>query len=101
MLQLILKMEIFRLHGTKLFVKIAISLSRGESIILHPVTPQALQPKPMHMVIICFPVQHAFLKNLSILKAILGKYPKSSKNVNSGKNIAIGGSITEITQVSV
>ena len=37
------------LHGTKLFVNIAIILSLGESIILHPVTPQALQPNPMHM----------------------------------------------------
>ena len=39
------------LHGTKLFVSIAINLSLGESIILHPVTPQALQPNPMHMVV--------------------------------------------------
>ena len=89
------------LHGTKLFVNIAISLSLGESIILQPVTPHALQPNPMHIVIICLPVQHAFLKNLSILNAILGKYPKSSKNVNNGKNIAIGGNITDITHVSV
>ena len=48
------------LHGTKLFVRIAINLSLGESIILHPVTPQALQPNPIHIVIICFPLQHAF-----------------------------------------
>mgnify|MGYP007122102116 CR=1 FL=1 len=33
------------LHGTKLLVKIAINLSRGELIILHPITPAALQPK--------------------------------------------------------
>lgn len=39
------------LQGTKLFVKMAISLSLGESIILQPTTPAALQPKPMHMVI--------------------------------------------------
>jgi hypothetical protein len=38
---------------------------------------------------------------LSRLKAILGKYPKSSNNVNRGKNIAIGGSITEIIQATV
>lgn len=37
------------LQGTKLFVKIAINLSRGESIILHPTTPAALQPNPIHM----------------------------------------------------
>ena len=53
------------------------------------------------MVIICFPEQQHFLKKLSILKAILGRYPKSSKKVNKGKKIAIGGSITEITQVKV
>lgn len=79
----------------------AINLSLGESMILQPVTPHALQPNPMHMVIICFPEQHTFLKNPSILKAILGKYPKSSKNVKSGKNMAIGGSMTEITHVNV
>ena len=38
------------LHGTKLFVSTAISRSRGESIMLVPVTPPALQPKPMHLV---------------------------------------------------
>ena len=37
------------LHGTKLFVSMASSRSRGESIIRHPTTPAALQPKPMHM----------------------------------------------------
>ena len=37
------------LQGIKLFVIIAISLSRGESIILAPVTPTAPQPIPMHM----------------------------------------------------
>lgn len=37
------------LQGTKVFVIIAISLSLGESIILHPMTPAALHPKPMHM----------------------------------------------------
>lgn len=38
------------LHGTKELVIMAINRSRGESIIRHPVTPQALQPKPIHMV---------------------------------------------------
>lgn len=89
------------LQGTKLLVKIAINLSLGEFIILHPTQPAALQPNPIHIVIICFPVQQHFLKNPSILKAILGKYPKSSRKVKSGKNIAIGGSITEIIHVSV
>ena len=43
------------LQGTNTLVKIAIKRSRGESIILQPVTPQALHPKPMHMVSACFP----------------------------------------------
>ena len=89
------------LQGTNVFVSIAISLSLGESIILHPITPQALHPKPIHIVIACFPLQQHFLKNPSILKAILGKYPKSSIKVNNGKNIAIGGSITAIIHVNV
>ena len=89
------------LFGRTAFVIIAINLSLGESIILQPTTPAALQPKPIHIVIICFPVQQHFLKKPSILNAILGKYPKSSKNVNKGKNIAMGGSITEIIHVKV
>lgn len=55
----------------------------------------------MHMVSACLPEVHAHLKHLSKLKAILGKKPKSSKIVNNGKNIAIGGNITETTQVTV
>ena len=38
------------LQGTKLLVRIAMRRSRGDSMIRHPVTPQALQPKPMHIV---------------------------------------------------
>lgn len=37
------------LQGTKLLVIIAIKRSRGESIILQPIIPAALHPKPMHM----------------------------------------------------
>ena len=43
------------LQGIKEFVIIAISLSRGESIILHPVTPQALHPIPIAIVRHCLP----------------------------------------------
>lgn len=89
------------LQGTKLLVKMETNFSRGESIILQPTTPAALQPNPMHMVNACFPELQAFLKHLSKLKAILGKKPKSSSKVKIGKNIAIGGSITLITQVRV
>ena len=35
------------LQGTKLFVRIASSRSRGESMIRHPIIPAALHPKPM------------------------------------------------------
>ena len=43
------------LQGTNVFVSIAINLSLGESIILHPITPQALHPKPIHIVKHCLP----------------------------------------------
>ena len=57
--------------------------------------------KPIAMVSACFPHAPECLKYLSSVKAILGRYPTSSKMVNSGKNIAIGGSITETTHASV
>ena len=37
------------LHGTKLFVIMAIRRSLGESMIRQPMIPAALQPNPMHM----------------------------------------------------
>lgn len=40
------------LQGIKLLVRMATSRSRGESMIRQPVTPTALQPRPMHMVCI-------------------------------------------------
>ena len=43
------------LQGIKLFVKIPINFSLFESIILHPTTPAALQPSPIHIVNACFP----------------------------------------------
>ena len=49
------------LQGVKLFVNIAISLSRGESIILQPIIPAALHPNPIHVVRACFPHAPAFL----------------------------------------
>ena len=61
------------LQGTKLLVRIAISRSLGESIILHPVTPTALQPKPMSMVSACLPQALHLEKQQSMLKAILGR----------------------------
>ncbi len=38
------------LHGMKELVSMAISRSLGESIILAPVTADALHPKPMHVI---------------------------------------------------
>ena len=101
MVAIVIKKGNLPLQGTKLLVKIAINLSLGELIILQPIIPAALQPKPMHIVSACFPEEQHFLKHLSKLKAILGKYPKSSNKVNKGKNIASGGSITLIIQVTV
>lgn len=45
-LAIIIKKGNLPLHGTKLFVKIAIKRSRGESIILHPTTPCSITTKP-------------------------------------------------------
>ena len=50
------------LQGTKLLVSIAIIRSLGESMILQPTTPAALQPNHIHMVSACFPQVLAFLK---------------------------------------
>ena len=85
------------LHGIKLLVSIAIIRSLPVSIIRHPVTPAALQPSPMHIVSACFPQAPHFSNGRSILQAARGRYPRSSSNVNSGKKIAIGGSITDTT----
>ena len=61
------------LQGMKLLVKIAISRSLGESIILAPITPTALQPKFIIMVKACLPHEAHFLNKPSKLKATLGK----------------------------
>ena len=61
------------LHGTKEFVSIAIIRSLGDDIILQPITPQALHPKPIHIVSAAFPSAPDFLKNLSRLNATLGR----------------------------
>lgn len=41
--------------GHEVVVRMAMSRSRGESMIRQPTTPAALQPKPMHMVRACLP----------------------------------------------
>ena len=61
------------LQGTKLFVSIAINLSRGESIILQPVTPTALHPNPIHIVKACLPQEPHPPNSLSRLNATLGR----------------------------
>ena len=50
------------------------------------------------MVSACFPQARALQKGLSRLKAMRGRYPRSSRSVKRGKKIAIGGSITDTTQ---
>ena len=55
------------LHGTKLLVRIASRRSLGESMIRQPMTPAALQPKPMHIQSACFPQAQQRLKDLSRL----------------------------------
>ena len=89
------------LHGIKQFVIMAAKRSLGEEMILHPVTPTALHPNPMHMVSACFPQDPAFWKKRSRLKARRGRYPKSSNKVNKGKKIIMGGSMTDVTHAAV
>ena len=51
------------LQGTKLLVRMAMSRSRGESMMRQPSHhPAALQPKPMDMVNACLPQARAFWK---------------------------------------
>lgn len=50
MLAIVIKNGNLPLQGTKLLVRIAINFSLGELIILQPVTPALLQPKPIHKV---------------------------------------------------
>ena len=51
----------------------AMSRSRGLSMMRHPVTPQALQPRDMHMVRHCFPQVRHFWKAWSMTKATRGR----------------------------
>ena len=50
------------LQGTKLLVMMAMSRSRGESMIRQPTIPAALQPNPMAIVSACLPQALAFWK---------------------------------------
>ena len=61
------------LQGTKLLVRMAMSRSLGESMIRQPVTPAALQPKPIAMVRACFPQALQHWKGRSRLYAIRGR----------------------------
>ena len=61
------------LQGTKALVRMATSRSRGLSMMRQPVTPQALQPKPMHMVRLWRPLPPAARKKRSITKAARGR----------------------------
>ena len=61
------------LQGTKQFVNMAMRRSRGESMMRQPVTPQALQPKPIIIVRHCLPHACARRNALSILNAMRGR----------------------------
>ena len=52
----------FPLQGTREAVSMAMSRSLGLSMIRQPVTPQALQPRDIHMVRHCLPQVLAFWK---------------------------------------
>ena len=54
----------------------------------------------MHIVRLCLPHALHFRKHLSKLNATRGRYPESSKIVNRGKKIAIGGSMTAVIHVT-
>ena len=88
------------LQGMRLLVRMAMSRSLGESMILHPTTPAALQPRPMAMVRHCCPQALHLWKAPSILKAARGRYPRSSSRVNRGKKMAMGGSMTDTIQAT-
>ena len=88
------------LHGTKLLVMMAIRRSLGESIILQAVTPAALQPNPIHIVRACLPGT-GFPEIIVQVKGNSRQVAEVSRRVKIGKNIAIGGSITETTQANV
>src|SRR5699024_2295094 len=88
------------LHGMNPLVIIAMSLTLRASIILNPTTPAALHPSHLHMVRACLPQVLQHLKQRSRSKAMRGKKPQSSSSVKRGKNIAIGGSITDTTHAT-
>ncbi len=61
------------LQGTKLFVRMAMSRSRGELMTLVAMTPAALQPNPIAIVSACLPCAPALLKRKSRLNATRGR----------------------------
>ena len=71
--RMLIRVGNFPLQGTSEAVIIAISRSLRLSIILVPVTPQALQPRLIQRLSACFPQAPHFLKHLSRLKAIRGR----------------------------
>ena len=73
------------LQGIKLLVRMAISRSRGESIIRQPVTPAALQPKPMHMAQPLFAAGTGTLKWFIQMKRHTGQIAKILQQGEQGK----------------
>ena len=87
------------LQGTRALVRIAIRRSRGLWMMRQPITPTALQPSPMHMQSACLPQARQRWKQRSRWKATRGRNPRSSSSVKSGKKIAMGGNMTDTTQL--
>ena len=89
------------LHGIIAFVQTAVSFSARVGMILHPVTPTALHPRPIHIVSAWRPEVPQRAKMWSVRKAARGRYPASSRTENRKKKIAAGGSITAVTRAAV
>ena len=68
------------LQGTKLFVIIAISRSRGESMIRQPTIPAALHPNPMHI----DNINMYYINTLFLFKQYFN-YTKNSPPADQGK----------------
>ncbi len=85
------------MHGTKLLVRMAISLSRGGLDILHATTSQRCIRSPCLRQRLLAVAAASVKEVVQVERHFLGRYLKSSSNVNRGKD-SHGGSITAVTQ---
>ena len=89
------------LQGTKLLVSTAISRSRERFYYPAACHPTGIAAEAHTHGKRLFAMRAATPESVIQVERYPGRYPKSSSNVNNGKKIAIGGSITDITHVSV